>query len=90
MPYLLHHYEKLTFFNFRNSKKSVEKIKTMEQDVVDMEIKLKQMQQERSEIEQDAKKLLTCIQEIEGQLLDGDESFTGTCNLQWRFIISKT
>ncbi|KAJ8970615.1 hypothetical protein NQ314_001150 [Rhamnusium bicolor] len=48
----------------RNAKKCAEKITTMEQDVADMENKLRQMKEERTEIEQDAAKLLTCVEEI--------------------------
>lgn len=68
-------------FHSRNSKKSAEQIKTMEQDVEDMEARLKQMKQERLEIEEDAKKLLTCVEEIELQLAEGDEAFTGNHNI---------
>lgn len=69
-------------FHFRNSKKSVEQIKTMELDVEDMETRLKQMKQERLEIEEDAKKLLKCVEEIELQLAEGDEAFTGNQNIK--------
>lgn len=48
----------------------------MENDVVDLETRLKQMQQERLEIEEDAKKLLKCVGEIEEQLTEGDEAYT--------------
>lgn len=49
----------------------------MEQDVEDMETKLKQMQQVRLEIEEDAKKLLKCVEEIEEQLSEGDVAYIG-------------
>lgn len=49
----------------------------MEQDIGDMETKLKQMQQDRIEIEGDAKKLLKCVEEIEEQLTEGDEAYIG-------------
>ncbi|KAJ8956972.1 hypothetical protein NQ318_012136 [Aromia moschata] len=59
----------------RNAKKSVEKITTMEQDVLDMENKLRQMKDERLEIEKDAAKLLTCVEEITEQLGDGEQAY---------------
>lgn len=49
----------------------------MEKDVEEMETKMKDMQQERIEIEEDAKKLLKCVEEIAEQLAEGDEAFSG-------------
>ncbi|XP_056633945.1 structural maintenance of chromosomes protein 4 [Diorhabda sublineata] len=59
----------------RNTKKSQQKIKTMEEDIVNMENRLRQMKTERTEIEEDAAKLLQCIKEITTQLAEGEESF---------------
>ncbi|KAJ8924806.1 hypothetical protein NQ315_000960 [Exocentrus adspersus] len=60
----------------RNAKKSQEKIATMEQDVIDMENKLRQMKDQRLEIEKDAAKLLTCVEEITEKLADEEQAYT--------------
>lgn len=54
----------------------------MTQDVENMETRLREMQQDRVEIEEDAKKLLKCVEEIESQLAEGEESFTGIYDLK--------
>lgn len=49
----------------------------MEQDVTGMENRLRQMRDERAEIEEDAAKLLKCIEEITEQLAEGEETYGG-------------
>ncbi|CAG9833958.1 unnamed protein product [Diabrotica balteata] len=59
----------------RNTVKSEEKIKTMEQDITDMENRLRQMKAERTEIEEDAKKLLDYVKEVTEQLAEEEEKY---------------
>lgn len=57
----------------------------MERDVVDMENKLRQMKDQRLEIEQDAAKLLTCVEKMTEQLADGEQSYTGSIHIVFFF-----
>ncbi|CAH0546726.1 unnamed protein product [Brassicogethes aeneus] len=64
----------------RNAEKSKEKIATMEQDITDMENKLRAMRDERLEIESDAAKLLQCVEEITQKLEDAEEAYSDVKN----------
>lgn len=62
----------------RNYITTEENIARMEQDVEEMENTLRAMKLEREEIEVDAKKLLTCVEEITEQLAEREKTFGGT------------
>ncbi|XP_030750331.1 structural maintenance of chromosomes protein 4 [Sitophilus oryzae] len=60
----------------RNYKTTKENITRMEQDVEAMENSLRAMKKERDEMEEDAKKLLTCIEEITEQLQEKEKLYS--------------
>lgn len=60
---------------FRDTKKTTEKISNLEQEVKDIETKLLQMKAQRDEIEQDAAKLLKCVEEVTEQVDDVSEKY---------------
>lgn len=68
----------LNFKISRNYATTEENIARMEQDVEEMENTLRAMKQDREEIEVDAKKLLTCVEEITEQLAEREKTFGGT------------
>lgn len=63
----------------RDIKKSADKIKNFEQKITECENKLRTMQEKRSEIEDEAKKLLQCIEEVAEQLSEGIDENQSKC-----------
>lgn len=49
----------------------------MQADITDMENRLTQMKKERDEVEEDAAKLLTCLNDVTEQLESAEETYNG-------------
>lgn len=72
---------------FRDLVTTKENIVLMEEDVAEMENSLRNMNQEREEIEEDAKKLLSCVEEIAGQLMERESIFSGSLPTCYRGLV---